>query len=43
VTEAEEIVAYDGHGAPLFAWQIGARIDDDTRRRLLERIDNNQT
>jgi hypothetical protein len=43
MTEPEEIVAFDGFGAPIYAWSIGARIDDDTRRQLLERNNTSDT
>jgi hypothetical protein len=42
MTDPEEIVAYDGYGAPIYAWSIGARINDDTRRRLLDTIDEDK-
>jgi hypothetical protein len=37
-----EPAGYDGHGAPLWPWSIGDRLDDDTRRRLTETIDSDQ-
>jgi hypothetical protein len=35
VTELEP-VTYDSMGVPRFSWQVGERLDDETRRRLLD-------
>lgn len=35
-------ISYDSMGAPRYGWQIGDRLDDETRRRLLETIDHDQ-
>ncbi|WP_258069303.1 hypothetical protein [Rathayibacter sp. AY2B9] len=41
MTEPEPI-GFDSFGAPIYAWSIGARINDDTRRRLLDAIDEDK-
>lgn len=38
VTEPEP-VGYDGQGAPIYGYQLGNRLDDETRRLLLERVE----
>lgn len=40
MTELEP-VTYDSMGVPRYAWQVGERLDDETRRLLLDVIDNN--